>query len=61
MKAEDCARKALAIDPGRSSAYLILVRTIAAGERWAELAELLVRSERSLPDNLVPHYERLKG
>jgi tetratricopeptide (TPR) repeat protein len=55
-KASDYARKALAIDPGRSAAYVTLVQVYVSEERWSDLDALLLRAEKDMPDDFVPHY-----
>jgi len=54
---EKYAREALAVEPGRVTAYDVLAQILARQERWAELEDLLARAERSVPDNLSPYFQ----
>lgn len=56
-KAEDYARKALKVDPGRSAAYTLLAEIYVLKERWAELDELLRTAEKKVPDDLNYYYQ----
>ena len=53
--AEKEAQYARQIQPDRTGAYSILAAVYAAGERWAELDEVLADAEKVIPDNLTPY------
>jgi tetratricopeptide (TPR) repeat protein len=50
------ATSALAIDPGRVSAYNTLARAYAGAENWSQLDAVLAQAERGVPDNLAPYF-----
>jgi tetratricopeptide (TPR) repeat protein len=56
-EAEEHAKAALAISPGRIAAYVALAGLYAHLERWEDLDRILAEAERALPDNLTPHYQ----
>jgi tetratricopeptide (TPR) repeat protein len=56
-EAEEHAKAALAINPGRSAAYAALAGLYAHLERWEDLDRILAESERALPANLSAHYQ----
>lgn len=56
-KSEDYAKKALKIDPGRSTAYVDLVQIYLSKERWADIDELLRTAEKKDPDDLNYYYQ----
>jgi tetratricopeptide (TPR) repeat protein len=55
-RAEQHARQAAQIDPGRADAYAILARTYVARGRWSDLDSVLATAEREVPDDFVPAY-----
>jgi tetratricopeptide (TPR) repeat protein len=60
-KAEEQARQALQIDPGRAGAYGVLAIIYAQQGRWSELDSALTASQREVPDDLAPLYQAAKG
>lgn len=56
-EAEDHAKAALAISPGRVAAYAALAGLYAHLERWEDLDRILAESQRVLPENLSAHYQ----
>ena len=56
-KAEEYAKKALKIDPGRSAAYVWLAEIYILKDRWDDLDELLRNAEKKVPDDLNPFYQ----
>jgi tetratricopeptide (TPR) repeat protein len=56
-EAEEHAKAALAINPGRSAAYGALAGLYAHLERWNDLDRILAEGERAVPDNLSPYYQ----
>jgi tetratricopeptide (TPR) repeat protein len=55
-EAEEHARAALAISPGRIAAYAALAGLYAHLERWEDHDRILAVSERAVPGNFPPHY-----
>lgn len=55
-RAEQHARQAAQIDPGRADAYSIIAQTYAARGRWSDLDSMLATAEREVPDDFVPAY-----
>jgi tetratricopeptide (TPR) repeat protein len=55
--ADEHARQALKLEPGRAGAYSLLAGLAARRERWAELDGLLSDAEKNAPDNLNPYYQ----
>jgi tetratricopeptide (TPR) repeat protein len=55
-RAEQHAREAAQIDPGRVEAYAILAQIYAARGRWGDLDSVLATAEREVRDDLVPAY-----
>ncbi len=51
-----CASCAVAIDPGRVSAYNSLARAYASAGRWPQLDSTLLQAEQNVPDNLMPYF-----
>ena len=56
-QAETQAREAVRLDPTRAKGYSILASVLALERRWSELETVLAAAERSVPDDLTPHYE----
>ncbi len=56
-EAEEHAKAALAISPGRSAAYSALAGLYAHLERWEDMDRILAEAERAVPDNLSAHYQ----
>ncbi len=59
--AEEQARAALHLDPGRVAAYTALATVYAQQRRWKELDATLADAQREVPDNLAPHYQAGKA
>jgi tetratricopeptide (TPR) repeat protein len=55
-EAEARAREALRIDPGLANAHTVLVVSLIAQEKWAELDAALAQAEKDDPDNLFPYF-----
>jgi hypothetical protein len=55
-RAEQHAREAAQIDPGRVEAYAILVQVYASQGRWSDLDSILATAEREVSDDFVPSY-----
>jgi len=56
-EAEQHARAALTLDPGRVGAWSMLAYLYAHLQRWDDLDRTLAESERAVPDNLAPCYQ----
>jgi tetratricopeptide (TPR) repeat protein len=56
-QAEQSARQALRIDPGRAGPYMVLAMLYARQSRWKEMDAVLADSQRSVPDDLAPFYQ----
>ncbi len=56
-EAEVHSKAALAISPGRVTAYAALAGLYAHLQRWEDLDRILAASERALPENLSAHYQ----
>jgi tetratricopeptide (TPR) repeat protein len=56
-ESEKLAREAIKIDPGRPSAYAMLVTLFVLKDRWQDLDAVLAESEKNLPDNLYPYFQ----
>lgn len=56
-EAEEHARAAIAIDPGRAGAWSLLTLILAHHQRWDDLERTLGEAERAVPDNLTPYYQ----
>lgn len=54
---EKFARTALTLDAGREAAYSLLAAIFAMQQRWTDLDVILTQVEKSVPDNLNPHYQ----
>lgn len=54
--AEQAGRAAIDLDPSAEGGYEVLARVYASRQRWADLDEILSRSERAVPDDLVSYY-----
>jgi tetratricopeptide (TPR) repeat protein len=54
--AEQSAREALRIGPGRVEGYAVLATALASRANWSELEALLARAEGAVPDDLTPDY-----
>jgi tetratricopeptide (TPR) repeat protein len=55
--AENYARAAIKIDPGRVGAYTILALTYATEQRWKELDAMLADAKQNDPDDFGPFYQ----
>lgn len=55
-KAEEYAKHAIRVDPGRGMAFGILAQVKALNEQWSELDQVLAQAEQSVPDNLVYYF-----
>lgn len=55
-KAIQYAQKTVQLDPTRISPYVTLATAYAAKEQWTELDQSLARSEKAVPEDLLPHY-----
>ena len=53
---ERAALEALALDPAAAPAYEILARVYASQQRWADLENIVARSEAAVPDDLTAYY-----
>lgn len=56
-ESEKLSREALKIDPGRPTAYAMLVTIFVLKDRWPELDTALADSEKNVPDNLYPYFQ----
>ena len=56
-EAEEHARAAIGIDPGRASAWSFIAYLHAHLQRWNELDQTLADAEAAVPDNLSPCYQ----
>lgn len=54
--AEKAALDAIALDPTEVGGYAILAQVYAREKRWSDLDALLVRAEKSCPEDLSPYY-----
>ena len=54
--AEEQAKAAMNLDPGRVDAYAILAAIYADRADWSELDAMLAASLREVPDDPVPYY-----
>ncbi len=54
--AERYALEAMAVDPGAAGAYAVLARAYVAQKRWADLDQVLLRSQNAVPDDVGPYY-----
>jgi tetratricopeptide (TPR) repeat protein len=61
VQAEDQAREAIHLDPGRAAAYTALATIYAQQTRWKDLDTILADSEREVPDDLAPFYQAAKA
>jgi tetratricopeptide (TPR) repeat protein len=59
--AEDQAREAIRLDPGRIPAYTALATVYAQQARWTQLDATLADAQREVPDNLAPFYQAAKA
>jgi len=55
--AEKYAIAALKLDETRVGPYVALAMAYANSERWADLDQAMARCEKSVPDDLGPHYQ----
>jgi tetratricopeptide (TPR) repeat protein len=55
--AEQYARAAIKIDPGRAAGYAILASSLASRSLWKDLEACLRLAEQSVPDDLAPYYQ----
>lgn len=56
-RAEKLALEAVAAEPWRTGGWQVLSALYAFQERWAELDEVLARSEAAEPEHLAPWYQ----
>ncbi|HMD87076.1 MAG TPA: tetratricopeptide repeat protein [Terriglobia bacterium] len=56
-EASKLAQDALQLDPEQIGAHWVLARVFALQERWGNIEETLVASEKNVPDDLRPFYE----
>ncbi|HKQ59081.1 MAG TPA: tetratricopeptide repeat protein [Candidatus Eisenbacteria bacterium] len=56
-EAEQQARAAIAIEPGRVGAWAVLAYLQAHRQQWDPLEQTLTEAEKAVPDNLVPWYQ----
>ncbi|MEK7331481.1 MAG: tetratricopeptide repeat protein [Candidatus Eisenbacteria bacterium] len=56
-EAEQHARVAIVLDPGRVGAWSMLAYLYAHLQRWDDLDRTLAEAERAVPDNLAPCYQ----
>jgi tetratricopeptide (TPR) repeat protein len=61
VHAEDQAREAIRLDPGRIPAYTALATVYAQQGRWKQLDATLADAQREVPDNLAPFYQAAKA
>jgi len=54
--AEKVAKEGIAYDPTNVGGYQVLAKLYAAGSRWNELEDILVKGEQAVPDDLAPYY-----
>lgn len=54
--AEQQAREAIGIAPGRVDAYAILAAIYTQTARWSDLDAIFESAEHAVPDDLVPYY-----
>ena len=59
--AEKHSRAALNLDAQRASPYIALAYLLVSQRRWDELDQMLIDSEKSVPDDLGPHYQAAKA
>jgi tetratricopeptide (TPR) repeat protein len=60
-QAEEQAKQAIRIDPGRIGGYTTLATIYAQQGRWNELDSVLTDSQREVPDDLAPLYQAAKS
>lgn len=54
-QAEQHSRAALELNPDRIDAYRMLAVVLVQGKRFEDLARLMARAERTIPDDLSPY------
>lgn len=57
VEAEEHARAAQAMAPGRIAAYAALAGLYAHLQRWDDLERILAAAEQAVPENLSAHYQ----
>jgi tetratricopeptide (TPR) repeat protein len=55
--AEQHARAARALDPGRVGGWTMLAHVFTRQQRWSALDSLLPEAEKNVPDNLTPYFQ----
>jgi tetratricopeptide (TPR) repeat protein len=60
-QAEEQAKQAIQIDPGRAAGYTALATVYAQQGRWKEVDSVLEDSQREVPDDLAPFYQAAKS
>jgi len=60
-QAEEQAKQAIQIDPGRAAGYTALATVYAQQGRWKDLDSVLEDSQRQVPDDLAPFYQSAKS
>ena len=61
VQAEEQAKQAIRIDPGRIGGYIVLASLYAQQGRWKDLDSLLADSQREVPDDLAPLYQAARN
>jgi tetratricopeptide (TPR) repeat protein len=60
-QAEEQAKQAIRIDPGRAGGYTALATAYAQQGRWKDLDSVLEAAQREVPDDLAPFYQAAKS
>ena len=60
-QAEEQAKQAIRIDPGRAGGYTALATVYAQQGLWKDLDSVLEDSQREAPDDLAPFYQAAKS
>jgi len=60
-QAEEQAKQAIRIDPGRAGGYTALATVYVQQGRWKDLDSLLEDAQREVPDDLAPFYQAAKS
>ncbi|MFZ0964343.1 MAG: tetratricopeptide repeat protein [Terriglobia bacterium] len=55
------AQNALQLDPNRVGAHWILARVFVLQERWGDLEQILITSEKDVPDDPRPFFEAARS
>ena len=61
VHAEEQAKQAIRIDPGRAAGYTALATVYTQQGRWKDLDSVLQDSQREVPDDLAPFYQAAKS